>query len=214
MNKLFSVLGCTGNASSTFFISSAFVLLLLWNGHSVASSGLAEYDQPWEICALCHSLDGNSRMAKFPKLAGQRKAYIEKQLVDFLHARRRNDGGQMSSIVTEVDPVVFSQIAQWFSSQEPPEPEEVDPFDIAAGKDLFLKGGCGSCHVNGPSTPSLSHVPLLSSQHAAYLAKQLKDFQIGQRVHTDDPLVSDAILALSQPEVLSISAYLAATPRR
>lgn len=25
--------------------------------------------KPWESCALCHGLDGVSRMAKFPKLA-------------------------------------------------------------------------------------------------------------------------------------------------
>src|SRR5215813_203209 len=28
--------------------------------------------QPWYLCATCHSLDGISAMARFPKLAGQR----------------------------------------------------------------------------------------------------------------------------------------------
>ena len=32
--------------------------------------------KPWENCALCHSLDGVSHMAKFPKLAGQGPACL------------------------------------------------------------------------------------------------------------------------------------------
>jgi cytochrome c553 len=32
---------------------------------------------PWEICGLCHSLDGISKMSKFPMLAGQKPAYLK-----------------------------------------------------------------------------------------------------------------------------------------
>ena len=53
-------------------------------------------------------LDGISATAKFPKLAGQKKAYIEKQLSDFLAGNRTNDGGQMASIVTEIPPESYN----------------------------------------------------------------------------------------------------------
>src|SRR6516165_8912626 len=53
--------------------------------------------QPWDLCATCHSLDGISAMARFPKLAGQRAAYIVKQVRDFRDSRRSNDGGQMQA---------------------------------------------------------------------------------------------------------------------
>lgn len=189
-------------------------LLLVTSGSTIASSGLAEYDQPWEICALCHSLDGNSRMAKFPKLAGQRKGYIEKQLKNFLEARRQNDGGQMSSIVTEIDPADFARIATWFESQEPPAPQESDQDEVSNGEALFFDNGCVECHNNSMQDKSLPAMPLLTAQHAAYLLKQLGDFQSDQREHANDELVDQIINEFSQSELASISAYLSSTPRQ
>ena len=59
--------------------------------------------QPWETCASCHSLDGISVMARFPKLAGQRPDYIAKQVRDFRDGRRSNDGGQMVATASEIN---------------------------------------------------------------------------------------------------------------
>ncbi|MDB4224864.1 cytochrome c, partial [Granulosicoccus sp.] len=108
------------------FVVSTLLCLIPFALPVSASSGLAEYEKPWEICALCHSLDGDSRMAKFPKLAGQPELYIEKQLQDFLTGSRFNDGGQMSSIVTEVAEEDFQAIAIWFASQNPPLPNVLE----------------------------------------------------------------------------------------
>ena len=58
--------------------------------------------QPWHLCATCHSLDGISAMARFPKLAGQRAAYIVKQVRDFRDGRRSNDGGQMQASASDI----------------------------------------------------------------------------------------------------------------
>jgi cytochrome c553 len=49
--------------------------------------------QPWHLCATCHGLDGISAMARFPKLAGQRPAYIVKEVRDFRDGQRSNVGG-------------------------------------------------------------------------------------------------------------------------
>ena len=68
----------------------------------------ADYDPSqypaYETCALCHGLFGVSHTAKFPHLGGQKPAYIEAQLRAFLSGFRTNDGGQMSAIVTELQP--------------------------------------------------------------------------------------------------------------
>lgn len=195
-------------------VLALLLTLAVLSARSEAGTGLAEYEQPWEICALCHSLDGNSRMAKFPKLAGQDKEYIEKQLNDFVSGHRHNDGGQMSSIVTEVNPEQFSSIAQWFASQTPPVPQELDTSETKVGEALFLRSGCISCHNDDERVNSMGPVPLLTSQHAAYLVKQLSDFQRGQREHVDDAVISEFISTFDQSELMSISNYLAATPRQ
>jgi hypothetical protein len=58
--------------------------------------------QPWEICGECHGLDGVSPAARFPSLAGQRPAYIVKQVRDFRDGRRANDGDQMAANASDI----------------------------------------------------------------------------------------------------------------
>src|SRR5260370_12336942 len=76
--------------------------------------------QPWDLCATCHSLDGISAMARFPKLAGQRAAYIVKQVRDFRDGRRSNDGGQMQASASHIDDNDLAKTAAYFASLPPP----------------------------------------------------------------------------------------------
>ena len=157
--------------------------------HLAASSALllampaaADFDAasypPYETCALCHGLFGQSRTAKFPHLAGQKPAYIQAQLEAFLAGARTNDGGQMASIVTELKPQDFAVVVKWFSDQEPPEPSPPPVENV--GMQVTENAGCLTCHgENGAED-----VPHLSAQHAGYLAKQMRDFRDGARTHS------------------------------
>ena len=82
-----------------------------------AQAGMIDKEgvEPQALCGLCHSLDGVSRMSKFPKLAGQKAAYIKKQFLDFHAGRRANDGGQMSGITREIDTAQIDGVAQYFA---------------------------------------------------------------------------------------------------
>ena len=98
---------------------------LLIASSAARSDGLGDPGEPpQEICGLCHGLDGVSRMSRFPRLAGQKAAYIEKQLGDFRAGRRANDGGQMAAIVTEINDSQVKQVARYFSSLPPPPPAQ------------------------------------------------------------------------------------------
>ena len=195
------------------FVVSTLLYLISFALPASASSGLAEYEKPWEICALCHSLDGNSRMAKFPRLAGQPRLYIEKQLRDFLTGSRLNGGGQMSSIVTEVAEEDFQAIAIWFSSQEPPVPNELGSRNRNTGQSTFLESGCIECHRAGIKNDEDTLVPILASQHAQYLRKQLYDFQEGNRIHIPALITTDPVLELTESDIDALVDYLAATAR-
>lgn len=194
---------------------------LLYSGIAYASTGLAEYEKPWELCGLCHSLDGNSPMAKFPKLAGQPQAYIEKQLDDFLQGRRTNDGGQMSAIVTEIKQSDFKAIAGWFSSQPHPLPvfeaEITDSTNAASsvvqGKVVFEQSGCAQCHSAANSTDAESAIPLLKAQHAQYLSKQLADFRAGVRTHVPNSVENDPINSFAHTDLDNLVSYLAGSRR-
>lgn len=185
------------------------VLALLLLG--LSTSAQADFDAasypPYERCALCHGLFGQSHLDKFPHLAGQKPAYIQKQLDAFLSGARTNDGGQMSAIVTELKPEEFAVVVTWFAEQDPPEPAEQPA--TSAGKELVKNLGCVGCH-SGDDTDAVPH---LTAQHAGYLAKQMRDFRDGRRTHTAAAQVHQNLLADMEAGIADIAAYLSSLER-
>jgi len=178
----------------------------------IDKSGMA----PWEVCALCHGADGISVMAKFPKLAGQKAAYIEGQFLQFRNGERVNDGGQMQAVSTEVELSAFSEIFEYFSELPAPQavPSAAEDLQnnsslatqIERGRALFYHGekdipACGSCHAD-----AASNAPWIDGQHQAYLAKQLTDFRHGQRRAKDMEVIA---ARLSESDIVALSLFLA-----
>ena len=79
---------------------------------------------PWDRCAQCHGLFGAGNRIKFPRLAGQDPYYIMKELHDFRHGLRTNDGGQMQKTATEVKKNDIPRVAKYFAAQTPPWPKQ------------------------------------------------------------------------------------------
>lgn len=175
--------------------------------------------QPWENCALCHSLDGVSRMAKFPKLAGQIPAYIEKQIRDFRAARRTNDGEQMQGMARLIAEKDIPVVAKYFGALPPPPPTTPPPDDIRmTGQVLFHRGdaarglpACVSCH--GKDKVAASGAPRLEAQHADYVIKQLTDFRSGARTNDPGGVMAGVAAKLSDAEIRAVGGYLAAEAR-
>lgn len=168
---------------------------------------------PWEICGMCHSLNGISATAKFPKLAGQKAAYIKKQFLEFNQEIRANDGGQMVAITTEVDMQTIDAIANYFAGLSPPPAKIKDEVGNAyeLGYTLFNKGrgelpACIICH--GSAT---SPAPWLYAQHGRYLIKQLRDFNSGERLNDEGEIMRNIAAMLNEDDMVAISDYLEAT---
>lgn len=173
--------------------------------------------EPWELCGLCHGLDGNSATSRFPRIAGQKAAYIERQVRAFRSGTRTNDGGQMQSIVHEIEEDDIARIARYFAGQTVAAPEPWGD-DGASGAALFAAGrdgvpACATCHAADAAPPEGLVPPHLTAQHRDYLAKQLEDFAAGDR--DDDPGgVMQAIASqLTGAEIAALADYLSQTPR-
>ncbi|WP_299730677.1 c-type cytochrome [uncultured Tateyamaria sp.] len=177
---------------------------LLWALPAAADFDAASYP-PYETCALCHGLFGQSRTDKFPHLAGQKPAYIRAQLDAFLSGERTNDGGQMSSIVTELKPEDFAVVVDWFSEQDPPSPS-TQPTDDA-GMSLAQEAGCLECHA------SAENAPYVTAQHAGYLAKQMRDFRDGVRTNSAAAEMHREFFQSMEDGIDQIAAYLASLER-
>ena len=186
-----------------------------------ADTVVADGMQPWEACAECHSLDGISVMARFPKLAGQRPDYIAKQVRDFREGRRRNDRGQMATVAGEIDDEALAKSAAYFAGLPAPPPDTsltAESEEWRRGAAIYRDGEaasgivkCSSCHDDPQS--KRPDAPLLKAQHAAYLAKQLSDWRSGER-NNDFSQTMPAIAAkLSDRDISALATFLASQPR-
>lgn len=192
-------------------------------GWLVPGTAIADFDTstvpPWEICALCHGIDGVSRTARFPKLAAQPIAYLEKQVRDFRGGHRMNDGGQMVAIVeAEITEDQISKVAGWFANQPPPAATDVDyPDKVLAGQRLYSDGdaargiaACVSCH--GKGAVAASGAPRLESQWAPYITKQLEEFSTGERANDAGGVMRQTAQKLTDEERESVGLYLQTRP--
>lgn len=184
--------------------------LLAVIGLALGTSAHADFDAasypPYERCALCHGLFGQSHLDKFPHLAGQKPGYIRAQLDVFLAGKRANDGGQMSAIVTELKPEEIPVVVAWFSEQDPPAPGT--PPSDTLGLELTETLGCLGCHDDAQSD-----APYLTAQHAGYLAKQMRDYRDGHRTHSEAAEVHLNLFSDINADIDAIAVYLSSQER-
>lgn len=198
------------------FVAVACLMLCAYT-----TAGMIDKDgmQEWEICAMCHNYDGISRMSKFPKLAGQKPAYISQQFFDFNEGHRTNDGGQMVAITTEVNLTKVDDIANYFSQLPHPEAEplEQDATNLALfsqGEKLFHQGADGIPACIGCHGQSESNAPWLYAQHKDYLSKQLSNFRSSDRGIENKSEMLSIASKLSDNDIESVAIYLASTQPR
>lgn len=166
--------------------------------------------QPYERCASCHGLDGNSHASRFPRLAGQGVIYLKKQLTDFRAGRRTNDEGAMSIAETLSDAEVDT-IARYFAAQAPSVTGDSRGNNAALGRRIYLGGtlrvaACVSCH--DAKVRSAVGAPLIDGQHSDYLQKQLIDFQRDARRNDADRVMHRIAVALTRDEIRAVAEFV------
>ncbi|HEX2254237.1 MAG TPA: c-type cytochrome [Thermoanaerobaculia bacterium] len=159
-----------------------------------------------ESCARCHGLDGNGRgTGAFPKLAGQRPAYLAAALEAYAEGERHS--GIMGPVAAGLGAGEIRALARYYA--ERPGASSAAPADtappaagaslaasrpvaapalgvaeaIARGERIAAAGipaekipACSHCH--GPTeTPRNPHYPDLAGQYPGYLVLQLELFQ-------------------------------------
>ena len=170
---------------------------------------------PWDRCAECHGLFGAGNRIKFPRLAGQDPYYIMKELHDFRHGLRINDGGQMQKTATEVKKSDIPRVAKYFAAQTPPWPKRtIDAeVDLARARKLAVKGtkrmeACLDCHSAAQfgllDKPIIG--PRIAGQRDFYIAKELRDFRAGRRSKNDpERMMTKIARRLSDADILGLA---------
>lgn len=155
-----------------------------------------------DSCGRCHGVDGNGREnSAFPRLAGQRPAYLYAALQAF--ARGARPSGMMEPIAAALSPAEMRQLAHYYASQPASAAPSVasPPGAIERGKSIASQGipqqrlaSCVDCHGPG-ATRRHALYPILAGQYADYLVQQLELFQKQQRggsayAHLMEPVVA------------------------
>ena len=160
-------------------------------------------------CQHCHGLNGEASNVMYPRLAGQNKKYIIKQLHNFRSGQRE---GTMNDMVADVTDAEIESLATYFSSQ-PTQTHRVFDKELAAvGWYIYHRGNeysdipaCASCHgENGEGSDIL---PRLAGQHKRYISSQLNEFH--ERKRTNDNAIMYSIASkMTEMEIEAVANYV------
>ena len=177
-------------------------------------------------CAACHSADGNSTDAQYPKLAGQHERYIWRQLKMFKSGERENPIMMgMAGALTEQD---MRDVGAYFATQKVLA-GVADDTAITSGAnqgkkfyqvgERIYRGGnaaagvpsCAACHgPSGRGNPGPAY-PSLGGQHASYVVARLQFFRGGGIWGKDgnaNKVMASVARNLSDEEIQSLATYI------
>lgn len=167
-----------------------------------------------EVCAGCHGADGNSIATTFPKLAGQQKVYLLRELKDYKSGKRVSE--IMVPLVATLSDDDLSNLAAYYAKQKAAPGIAGDAKLLSVGKNLYLKGNsktdvpsCDSCHEEDGS--GSGKFPRVAGQHVDYALDQFRLYATGKR--TNGSRVMQAVAErMSEEETRAVAEYMASMP--
>ena len=172
-------------------------------------------------CARCHGVDGLGRgLGAFPKLAGQRPAYLFASLQAF--ARGERHSGIMQPIAAGLSQEEMRELARYYGSLQEPSPSRPHQDTALAmerGRAIADRGipsqrvpSCADCHGPGATRRNPLY-PELAGQYADYLLLQLVLFKKEHRGGTNYAhLMRQAAAGLTPEQMRDVALYYASLP--
>jgi cytochrome c553 len=196
-------------------------LILMVSAPWIYSQGdVAKGKQLTATCAACHSTDGNSLAADFPKLAGQNTKYLLQQMLDIQSGKRPVP--TMTGMLDNLTLTDLQDIAAFYASQTTTI-GQVKLSALELGQTIYRAGNsathvpaCAACHSPTGAGYPAAGFPKLSGQHAAYIVMQLKAFRAagradhdGQRRDNDTNGMMRTIAArMNDDEISAVASYI------
>lgn len=186
---------------------TAFTILISIN------TAAADLERAKEIvedkCHHCHGYKGEASNIIYPRLAGQHKEYIVKQLSNFKSGSRE---GTMTEMAADLTSDEILALAEYFSQQTPAKHRVRDKQFSAVGQYIFHKGNkysgvaaCASCH--GEDATGTKKLPRLAGQHKRYISSQLEEFNLRKRTN-DNAIMHSIASKLTELEREAVALYV------
>jgi cytochrome c553 len=162
-----------------------------------------------DTCQHCHGLYGESSNVIYPRLAGQNKKYIIKQLHNFRSGERE---GTMNDIAVGLKDPEIDSLASYFSSQPALSHAVRDKDFVAVGWYIYHRGNtysdvpaCATCH--GEKGEGNEKIPRLAGQHKRYIFDQLSEFT-ERDTKRSDPIMYSVASKLTEMEMRAVANYV------
>lgn len=187
-------------------------------GSVLAGEGDAKAGQvKSQLCQSCHGVNGISTDPTIPKLAGQFKEYMVKQLGDF-QIRNREDArmSPMAATVTNIQDMM--DITAYFAAQTQMRGLPSKMSQVQLGKKIFESGlperglvACAGCHGAQGKGKSKDNpqFPVIGGQHKQYMLKQLNDFKTSKRMTDPTEIMASIAKNLNKDELDAVAEYVA-----
>ena len=155
------------------------------------------------VCGACHGLQAEGRRAfNTPRLSGQAPWYLRRQLLKFragvrgahpqdLTGMQMAPMAMMLSTEGKVDDVVA-----YIARLDPGVPADMGEGDSGRGEAHYTV--CVACHGRDGEGIEQQRAPMLSGQHAWYLARQLRNYREGLRGYHEEDAEGKLMVPLAQ----------------
>jgi cytochrome c553 len=164
-------------------------------------------------CSWCHGSSGQG-FATAPRLAGQRRQYIEQQLLSFRNHTRDNPKSEqyMWGAAATIGPRMARDLADYYSTLIPRAARDGNERLAARGEALYKDGNpaanipsCVACH--GPNAEGIGPIPRLGGLSHRYLRRKLEQWGEGYHAAAAVPMPGVAS-KLSADDIEAVASYL------
>lgn len=160
-------------------------------------------------CASCHGPQalGDAKNV-VPALAGQRQAYLIKELADFAELERdSSDMHKVAARTAVADPQAWADLSGYLSNLPAVRfPETGDGGGVELGEAIFQEQ-CASCHEDDARGDDDGFIPSLRDQHYGYLVRAMRGIGASHRLNIDADLAR-FLDSLDTDEITSVADYL------
>jgi cytochrome c553 len=159
-------------------------------------------------CSGCHgrkALGDAERL--IPALAGQRRAYLIKQMADFAELER--NAPQMHMVMRRAkiaSPKAWADLALYLNSLPIPGKSQIGNSSFLDLGEASYKQWCAGCHADDGRGDDDGFVPSLRNQHYRYLLTEMEAMGVGHR--TLEPELMRLLGSLTGDELLGIADYV------
>lgn len=160
-------------------------------------------------CASCHGKDAAGDPAKLvPALAGQRRAYLIKQLADFAELERQSvDMHRVLAQRTVGEPQEWSDLTAYLNGVQPASTPQTGTGEMLSLGEASYAQWCASCHGEDARGDDEGFTPSLRNQHYPYLLHQIRELAAGHRLNVEPDLVL-FLDSLDTDEMKGLADYL------